>query len=164
MPVLITCRSCVRGSECARRQALLAAVRGHGVTSLKHRCPEHEAKFHDGQAVYAKVQPASDLDYKEWFPGIFIGVGRPNTKGLVAIKAGERAVYGPDDAELIEHEFEPIKGEHGGVCKLPWDRIKPRDAENEPLCDCCGLPYRIMKCDGDMICCPDRSAATSDTT
>jgi len=149
MPVLMTCRGCTKVSDCDRRAKLVEAVRGLGVTSIKHRCPDKTLAFTPGQAVWVEVNDAPwsecaefDEPTRAWFPGVFIGGStKSNTRGLVFVRSGETDRSG-------DFEFDPINGGKGGelrysVCKVIWSRIEARERDPYDLCRECGLPIAL---------------------
>ncbi len=145
MTVLYTCRSCAHKGACEIQAKVLAAVKGLGVSSLKHRCAKHEPPYRVGQAVWAFVIDAPWSEYEEsgeepiraWFPGHFIGVSsRGNSRALVAIAAGAEPREQPRHGWGDDVEFYPVHKK--GICKIIWTRIENREAPDTPLCPKCG--------------------------
>lgn len=158
MVALITCRPCIRKGNCEIQAGVLAAIKGLGVSSLKHRCAEVELPYRAGQAVWVFVQVGpSERDEmgpelepsKGWFPGHFLQVARTNTSALIVITDGA------EERDHAEYEFEPMKrSSRGGgswwpaVCKVPWSRIRLRNnVEALAVCDKCGQ-LAGMSCEG----------------
>ena len=143
MTVLYTCRSCTHKGACEIQAEVLAAVKGLGISSLKHRCTKHEPPYRVGQAVWAFVQDAPWSVYEEcngepiraWFPGHFIGVSsKGNSRALVVIETGAEPREQPRRGDDID--FSPVHKK--GICKLIWTRIESREAPDTPLCPKCG--------------------------
>jgi hypothetical protein len=53
-----TCFNCAIFEGCERRKAMIAAIRGLGITSVKFTCPDRTAKFTRGQRV--------EFDWRYW--------------------------------------------------------------------------------------------------
>ncbi len=143
MTVLFTCRSCMHKGACEIQTRVLVAVKGLGVSSLKHRCAKHEPPYRAGQAVWAFVMDAPWSVYEEsygepvraWFPGHFISVSsKGNSRALVVIEAGAEPREQPRRGDDVD--FQPVHQK--GICKVTWSRIETREAPDAALCPKCG--------------------------
>ena len=142
-----TCVGCAeQKTECPVREGFKAAIRGQGVTSLRHRCARRKDMFTPGQRV--EVLTYSDLDWdweygpppRVWFPAVI--VSQSAARILVHIQPGTRDTTG-------EHEF-CTKG--NGYCKSRLGRVRPTQATDlvdMAHCDHCGaIPSLGDKCGG----------------
>jgi hypothetical protein len=148
MPVMKTCRSCAHNGNCEKQSDLSDRMAGLQLLTVTHRCPDRTNTYRPGDAVWVYVydgpaDPESafhgdDSRTLDWFPGTFIENCRPNVSGRVFV-AQDAVSEGPGD-----YSFEPVKGGSFAVCRIPWARIKRRDATAQPLCGLCGLPGSEM--------------------
>lgn len=130
------CLGCVRqGQPCDARDQLKARLKGLGITSVKWKCAEREARFAVGGRVWAKtfcgfIDEFSDGSPIEEFPGTVVRL--MGSKALVYIRPG---IIARDE----ETEFTPARGGHG-FCKIPLSRLKARQGERANVCPECELP------------------------
>ena len=131
-----TCVGCAeQQTACPVREAVKSAVRGHGITSIRHRCSTRRPMYVPGQRVEVLTFCDLDVDPEEWppprvwFPAVVVS----QTAGriLAHIKPGTMDTTG-------EYEF-ATKGR--GYCKSRLSRVRPTSsAELVDLthCDQCG--------------------------
>jgi len=115
-----TCVGCAeQKTMCPVREAVKTAVRGHGITSIRHRCPSRRPMYVPGQRVEVLTFSVLDFDGdygappQVWFPGVV--VSQTSGRILVHIKPGTMDTSG-------EHEFE-TNGR--GYCKSRLSRVRP---------------------------------------
>lgn len=117
------CTGCaLKGKPCASREALAAAVKGLGVSSIRHRCKVRVPTYEPGAAVliltHASSEPSEDDEPRRgWFPGIFIRQSGTQVIAFIApgaVAAGLSAAY-------------PFEPQRNGFVKAPFSRIKPSD-------------------------------------
>ena len=133
-----TCVGCEKQkAECPVRDGFKAAMRGHGVMSIRHRCPSRNPMYVPGQHVQvltaAWLGAKSDWDDEPpqcWFPAVFVKQLGP--KALAFIKPGETGL-----GEGY-YEFETTGG---GYVKVPLSRIQIVQTSklvDMTGCQCCG--------------------------
>lgn len=113
------------GHPCADRERLLAATKGLGITSIKHKCPAFAPRFKPGDPIVVLTVPWMSSQYPEegeppqhWYPGHFVKYcGASGKTPLVFVKAGAL----PSDSAMPD-PFEPAGT---GFIKAPATRVKP---------------------------------------
>lgn len=143
MTHLSVCTGCAsQALACPTRDKLRAAVRGLGVTSIRHRCHERIPLYAPGAPVLVKTSAwlsrddaeSVDVPPKTWFPGFFIR--QKGNSAIAFIRPGTMEAY--DDSG---HTFETI-GE--GFVKVPFARVMPRGDDKPIPVDECRLCGRIV--------------------
>lgn len=156
MTVFTTCRGCKHAFGCETPASIRTAIKGLGITTLKHRCTIREPEFLPGDPVTVRTGTEGEGEYgpvwyQAGFDGVFIREMKGNTQVVCFIKPGTEGDTGD--------EFEPKEGKRGFV-KLPRSRVKKRDGDCVKLKECerCGgLPQLTGECDflGDKLYLPE---------
>ena len=128
-----TCRTCLFNSaNCELKSQLSRAIRGLGITSVKHKCAAYRDEFTPGQPIVALTTPYMGSETMGHFPGWFIRY-RANASPLVYIKPGTKAVE--DESVLFETQGK-------GYCGIAMNRIATRNtSEPSPYCSECDTVF-----------------------
>lgn len=126
------CTGCaVDTTQCASLRTIKGAIRGLGITTVRHRCGVRVPRYEPGCAVWIKTfdsRESGDEDGPRvsWFPGVFI-----SQKGSRAI-----AFIKPGALDELSDEDYPFQPENRGFVKVPLSRVKDRD----------GVPVSVVPC------------------
>lgn len=143
MTAYLTCRPCAINGACVIQSTIAKSIAGLRITSLHHRCSHMQPLYRPGQAVWIEVYDGysgpDGREIKAWFPATFMYIAAGNSHGVAVVKAEAMDDHG-------EVAFQPKSGGAFGVCKVIWQRIKRRDAADEPMCSWCKLPPGVTGC------------------
>lgn len=125
------CHNCVRERQpCGRREAVRAAIKGVGITSVKFRCDERQPIFAVGQRVSVSwiVSDEGDFRYatEESWPATVVAERRPKFQIVV------------DDVDS-DHET-PARGyinNESLYAKVTAAKLKPLDEPARDVCRTC---------------------------
>jgi len=145
------CKTCLHISECDRKEHILKAIKGLGITTLSHRCSAYAPMFSPGDNLWVKTvdhahpkdvgyyDDKSDVEATDCiFPAHFCGF----------TKAGRAIVYikpGATDRDDEDYVFEPIEGRQG-FCSVALSigrsrlGIESRRDGKTEICKTCSLP------------------------
>lgn len=132
-----TCVGCAKqGEPCEARDVLKGRLAGLGVTSIKWRCKDREARFQIGDPVWAStVGDQNEVDddgepYRDHYPGHIIrDLG---STLLIYIEPGAPGRECQDDV--------PFSPRANGFCKIPLSRLEAREGDRETICKHCEWP------------------------
>lgn len=161
MPKLITCTPCTLRATCERRATIVRAIAGLKLSTIRFACKDRQLPYRRGQSLWTETFECSADDartgeyddvgdrYRGWYPATFLGLStKVATRGLVAIRAG--AAPEGDDSDAPGYPFRPMRNatQGWGACSVLWERLRPRDAPDEPLCANCDAPFGAIGCEG----------------
>lgn len=158
MTVYRTCFGCAhQGTACEHRVALAAAIKGLGLTSVRHACKHRKSRFAIGDPVWLETVYDKNGDSDEngipqdQFPGHV--VREYGAKVLVYIKPGSP----PRESDSDELNFVG-----SGFCRVSMTRLERRDGPREEVCKSCDMPASLGHLEGYI--CHRQAALAKDST
>lgn len=147
MTYFSTCHGCaVEKAKCPTRRALMTAIKGRNVSSLKHKCAAREPIYGVGDPVFVLTTAwigGDEEPPRRWFPGVFIKPAK--TQAVCFVAAGATA-----DDKADEVTFEPSGL---GFIKAPFSRIKARPGDpTTDVTECVGCGYVVALLGHDRDC------------
>jgi hypothetical protein len=147
---LLTCTGCKFAGSCDHAAQLRAALKGHGVRTIKFACAKRESVLSPGQAAIFTTFTTTDDGFRDGF-GDRLEVSYP---GVVIEQRGGK-VWGFIKPGTPEHGGEeyPFEPKGNGYVKMPLARVRvDASRPSVPLKQCrwCASYYEIDgRCDRD---------------
>ncbi|MFN6952495.1 MAG: hypothetical protein ACK4NE_07865 [Albidovulum sp.] len=137
---LNTCTGCKFKGVCDHAAHLRAAIKGHGIRSVKFSCAEREPVFRPGDpAIFTTYISDPDEEHR-------CGVEEVSFAGVVIDQRGSKVIgfIKPDSRDIHGEVIFEAKG--NGYVKMPIKRVRP-DPSREPVeiktCRWCASNYAI---------------------